>query len=279
MNTLKNPCHGQDALAVQCALAAAGFYSGNLDGDFGPGTEAAVTAFQKQNGLSPTGIVDSQTAAALGIPDSLPVSCSMPSVTVDMVKQMFPGTPVANIQANLPYVLNALADAGLGDRQMVLMALATIRAETASFLPISEFISPDNTSPGGQPFDKYDNAARLGNQGSPDGSNFRGRGFIQLTGRYNYNFHGAAIGLGTGLIDNPILANDPAIAAKLMASFLKAHQADIRTALANNQLDTARSLVNGGQNGLPEFEDAFNIGSSILPQDPLLASSTTNASS
>jgi peptidoglycan L-alanyl-D-glutamate endopeptidase CwlK len=281
MTVLKNPCHGQDALTAQCALAAAGFYSGDLDGSFGPGTEAAVIAFQKQNGLPPTGIVDSQTAAALGITDPAPVSSKIPAVTVEMVSQMFPGTPVANIQANLPHVLNALADAGLGDRQMVLMALATIRAETASFLPISEFISINNNTspPGDRPFDMYDNASRLGNQGSPDGSNFRGRGFIQLTGRFNYTFHGAAIGLGTGLIDKPIQANDPAIAAKLLASFLKANEADIRNALASNNLDTARRLVNGGHNGFPQFEDAFNIGSGILPKDPLLASSTSNGSS
>ena len=36
---------------------------------------------------------------------------------------------------------------------MVLMALATIRAETESFEPISEGKSKFNTSPGGRPFD------------------------------------------------------------------------------------------------------------------------------
>lgn len=274
MTTVQVGSRGQDALNVQCALAAAGFYSGDLDGDFGPHTQAAVIAFQQQqNGLRTDGVVDAATAAALGIEDSPPVSCKITGVTVEMVSQMFPGTPVANIQANLPYVLNALADAGLGDRQMVLMALATIRAETACFLPISEGISPDNTTPpGDQPFDKYDK--KLGNQGHPDGSNFRGRGFIQLTGRSNFQVHSAAIGLGDALIQHPTQAHDQTIAAKLMASYLKLNEPRIRTALAANKLDEARQAVNGGINGLPQFEDAYNIGLRVLPPDPLLASST-----
>ena len=37
----------------------------NADGDFGPGTEKAVKAFQKKSSLSVTGIVDQVTLKAL----------------------------------------------------------------------------------------------------------------------------------------------------------------------------------------------------------------------
>ena len=37
----------------------------NADGDFGPGTEKAVKAFQKKSGLPTTGIVDQATLKAL----------------------------------------------------------------------------------------------------------------------------------------------------------------------------------------------------------------------
>src|ERR1035438_2959261 len=143
------------------------------------------------------------------------------SVTVQIVSQMFPVTPLGNIKANLPPVLGALVSAKLPDKPMILMALGTIRAETESFEPISEGQSRFNTSPGGQPFDLYDSRADLGNQGPPDGERFKGRGFVQLTGRANYQFHGNAIRLGNQLIDNPDLANDPSVAAQLLASFLK----------------------------------------------------------
>jgi peptidoglycan L-alanyl-D-glutamate endopeptidase CwlK len=177
---------------------------------------------------------------------------------------MFPGVPVKNITENLPFVLKALADAGLGDKDMILMALATIRAETGNFTPLSEFQSKFNTPPGGPPFSLYDNREDLGNQGPPDGANFKGRGYIQLTGRSNYQIHGAAIGLGNQLIDNPGLANQPDIAGKLLASFLKSHEQQIRNALAKSDLKTARRLVNGGSHGLDQFTQAFNIGKNLI---------------
>jgi peptidoglycan L-alanyl-D-glutamate endopeptidase CwlK len=188
-----------------------------------------------------------------------------PNVTVAMVSQMFTGTPVANIQTNLPFVLRALTDAGLGDKAMILMALATIRAETGNFTPLSEFQSRFNTPPGGPPFSLYDNRHDLGNQGPPDGANFRGRGYIQLTGRSNYQLHGAAIGLGNQLITNPALANQPDIAAKLLASFLKRKELAIRNALSTNNLALARRLVNGGSHGLQAFTAAYNIGRNVIP--------------
>ncbi|HMG71927.1 MAG TPA: hypothetical protein VK582_00385 [Pyrinomonadaceae bacterium] len=46
-------------------------------------------------------------------------------------------------------------------------------------------------------------------------------------GRANYAQHGAAIGLGNQLIDNPGLANQPDIAAKLLASFLKSRSNEL----------------------------------------------------
>jgi peptidoglycan L-alanyl-D-glutamate endopeptidase CwlK len=153
----------------------------------------------------------------------------------------------------------------MADKIMVLMALATIRAETGEFLPISEGVSSFNTSPGGPPFDLYDHRADLGNQGPPDGERFKGRGFVQLTGRANYRQHGEAIGLGTQLLDNPDLANDPEIAARLLASFLKSREAAIRAAVAAGDLAQARKLVNGGSHGIDAFTGAWRTG------DPLIA--------
>jgi len=90
---------------------------------------------------------------------------------------MFPGTRVSNIKANLPRVLDALRAEGLADKPMVLTALATIRAESASFVPVSEKVSRYNTSPGGHPFDLCDKREDLGNVGHPDGEAFKRRDF------------------------------------------------------------------------------------------------------
>jgi hypothetical protein len=197
----------------------------------------------------------------------LAVSGYLSKVMAANVFPIFPGTPHGNITANLPYVCDGLRACDLDDRPMLLMALGTIRAETASFRAISEGVSQYNTSPGGQPFDLYDPptqiAKTLGNIHKGDGPKFKGRGFVQLTGRSNYARVGAQI--GRDLTGNPELCNDPLTAGRILAQFLKNNESAIRTALKNNDLAKARKLVNGGSHGLAEFEDAYHIGLSSLP--------------
>jgi peptidoglycan L-alanyl-D-glutamate endopeptidase CwlK len=167
-------------------------------------------------------------------------------------------------QEYLPYVLQALQEEGLTDKKMVLMALATIRAETAGFVPLSEFKSKYNTSPSGPPYNLYDFRKDLGNNAKGDGDRFKGRGFIQLTGRFNYQKYGKAIGLGDELANNPDRANEPAIAAKILAKFLKDKERAIKEALLDGSFATARRLVNGGRHGLQEFIAAYQIGETLL---------------
>ena len=287
MPVLREGARGAEVTKLQTRLKQLGFDPKGVDGKFGEDTRDALVAFQISKGLPPDGRADSDTLQALGLSNTEPLPTSQPSTiaitpaspppaatpassspfpaaTVNVVSKMFPGTPVANIQANLPIVLEALADAGLADKEMVLMALGTIRAETASFRAISEGISKFNTTPGRHPFNLYDNRASLGNLGRPDGARFKGRGFVQLTGRDNYRIHGAAIGLGDRLITNPDLANRTDIAAKLLASFLKNKEQAIRDALHAGDLKLARKLVNGGSHGLTEFTDAYNIGKALI---------------
>jgi len=256
---MKKGSSGAEVQALQTRLAHLGFDPGPLDGVFGGATDSAVRAFQRSKGLPSDGAVGPETASALGL-------SAIPGVTVEIVSRMFPGTPVEDIEANLPPLLNALVEAQLDDHRMVLMALGTIRAETAGFQPISEGPSPFNTSPGGQPFDLYDRRRDLGNQGAPDGERFKGRGFVQLTGRANYGVRGQAIGLGAQLVENPDRANEPAIAAKLLASFLKSRETQIRSALEAGDLPAARRLVNGGRHGVDAFSQAYRTGDRLIAE-------------
>ena len=54
-----------DNATVQAALAALCFYSGEIDGDFGPLSEDALKVFQADAGLDPDGVVGPLTSAAL----------------------------------------------------------------------------------------------------------------------------------------------------------------------------------------------------------------------
>jgi peptidoglycan L-alanyl-D-glutamate endopeptidase CwlK len=185
-----------------------------------------------------------------------------PDITPELVHKLFPATPLANIQANLPAIVAAMQAVNLGDRDMILMALSTIRAETECFEPISEQPSRFNTSPTGHPFDLYDHRTDLGNQGPPDGASFRGRGFIQLTGRANYTRYAQRTGLD--LVNHPELACRLDVAAQLLALFLLDKEPAIRHALANNDLAAARRLVNGGSNGLDRFSACYSSGCEVL---------------
>jgi len=263
MALFKEGASGSEIVKLQEALEKKGFSPGSIDGDFGSATEAAVIAFQKSEGLLADGIVGSATFSALNGVAEVEEERAV-GVSVAIVSKMFPFTHVRNIKENLPFVLQALAADQLNDTAMILMALATIRAETESFMPISEGKSRFNTSPDGHPFDLYDQRKDLGNQGAPDGEQYKGRGFIQLTGRSNYQVHGKAIGMGNQLIDTPTLANDPAIAAQLLSSFLKRKERRIKEALLDNDLKHARRLVNGGSHGLDRFSEAFHIGDQLI---------------
>ena len=52
---------------VQTKLKNWGYYSGKIDGIYGPKTKEAVKYFQRKNGLTVDGIVGKKTAAAMGI--------------------------------------------------------------------------------------------------------------------------------------------------------------------------------------------------------------------
>jgi putative chitinase len=264
METLKDGATGADVTRLQTLLQAKGFPPGAIDGNFGPGTEAAVLAFQKSEGFVADGVVGQQTAQALGFTVAeLPPAPGMPNVTVAIVAKMFPVTPVRNITAHLPNVLSALIGKDLTVLALVLCALGTIRAETEGFVPISEGISRYNTSPNGPDFDLYDNRKDLGNLGPPDGANFRGRGFVQLTGRSNYTKFGPLVGV-PNLVATPQQANDPVTASKILAAFIDSKRLEIENALAANNLAKARELVNGGSNGLDRFTAAYQIGKQLL---------------
>ncbi|MDD3655029.1 MAG: peptidoglycan-binding protein [Desulfotomaculaceae bacterium] len=62
---LQQGANGNEVLQLQAQLQQLGYYSGGVDGIFGPGTFSAVINFQRDSGLEADGIVGQQTAQAL----------------------------------------------------------------------------------------------------------------------------------------------------------------------------------------------------------------------
>jgi predicted chitinase len=104
---------------------------------------------------------------------------------------------------------------------------------------------------------------------SNDGENFKGRGYVQLTGRANYT--AADRELHLGLVEHPERAGEPAIAARILIWYIAKRQNKIRHHLGGmspNYLE-ARALVNGKNadgtvNGLDDFETAYDLAMALL---------------
>lgn len=214
-----------------------------------PGSQAGGNQPVGFNG--PGGNDPAANGKSIATGSNLPASSLAERFSADRVSQLYAGSAAPNVQQYLPHILGALKEQGIDDPQMALYALATIKVETGSFKPISEYS-------GGY---AYEGRKDLGNTQPGDGHRFMGRGFIQLTGRANYESYGRQ--LGVDLVNNPELANDPQIAARVLALYLKNHEGRIRSALAAGDMAAARRVVNGGTNGLQGFSEAYRQGQAL----------------
>jgi hypothetical protein len=70
-----------DIAQLQRILIDLGYYTGSVDGYFGPQTRSAVIGFQRDNGLVPDGLVGPLTRAALGLAQVGPAPLSTPTST------------------------------------------------------------------------------------------------------------------------------------------------------------------------------------------------------
>ncbi|VTU16475.1 hypothetical protein [Variovorax sp. PBL-E5] len=106
-------------------------------------------------------------------------------------------------------------DPDIDDDRRVAYMLATVKHECANtFQPITEFGADSY-------FAKYESGTaigrRLGNTQPGDGLRFKGRGYVQITGRANYLKLGQAVNLGTAFIDQPTRVLEPVNAYRIMS--------------------------------------------------------------
>lgn len=100
-------------------------------------------------------------------------------------------------------------DASLVNVQHAAYILATVSRETGfKFVPVYEMGRRIY-------FNRYDGRHDLGNTQPGDGFRYRGRGYVQITGRNNYDHFGDQ--LNVDLVGNPDLALDPGIAYIIMS--------------------------------------------------------------
>lgn len=159
-----------------------------------------------------------------------------------------------NVDENLVRVKQALAEQGITDPNIVNATLANVMKETGG-RNVSENLNYANSSNDrlrqvfGSRASRFSDAEldeikkdpeklgemmygsdtemgrRMGNTEAGEGYKFRGRGFVQLTGKTNYQKASQALFGDDRLVQNPDLLNDPDIAAKTSAWYMKETQA------------------------------------------------------
>ena len=115
-------------------------------------------------------------------------------------------------------------------------------------------------------FRKYDpkyaprKAKELGNKKVGDGARYKGRGYIQLTGRYNYKRAGEALGLP--LEAKPELVEKPEVAAKVAVWFWKNRVQPRVDDFGNTK--AATKPINSGLKGLQDRKDKFQDFKAVM---------------
>jgi putative chitinase len=247
-------------------------------GTFGPKTEAAVIAFQKANGLKDDGIVGDGTWNKLFLTTAQPTLTAVPAPTTILVSSF----KLDKLKGHIPdSVIAAIPDTAAKFNITNVLRLAHFLAqaghESGQFKATSENLNYSSKGLLGI-FPRYFNTAtaeqyarkpemiaskvyggRMGNgaEVTKDGYKFRGRGYIQLTGKDNYTQFDKTV-------PEDILANPDLVATKyaLMSAawfFDKNKLWGICDKGADQATVTAvTKRVNGGTIGLPDRIKHFN---------------------
>lgn len=142
------------------------------------------------------------------------------------------------------------------------MAVAQFAHESAGFHTTTEYATGS----------AYEGRRDLGNVRAGDGRRFRGRGYIQVTGRNNYA--AASRAFGVDFTRNPTLLATPKYAALVSCWWWAAHGlnrlASDTGIPANRRCLAVTRVINGGTNGLEErqayYKRALAVADQLVPR-------------
>ena len=270
---LKNGSKGEDVKKLQTKLGL------TADGAFGPGTENKVKEWQSANGLTADGIVgDGTWSKMFGSTQVIKEDVIIPSggsLNIEKLKGHIPDAVIAQIP-------DTAKKFNITNNLRLAHFLSQCGHESGGFKAVSENL---NYSADGlkKIFGKYFPGTlsesyakqpekiasrvyggRMGNgdESSKEGYKFRGRGFIQLTGKANYTNFTKFI--GEDCISNPDLVSTKYPLASAAFFFDSNKLWSICDKGADDATVTAvTKRVNGGTIGLPDrikhFKEYYNL--------------------
>ena len=175
------------------------------------------------------------------------------------------GRLAVNQVAGIEFLLKATEGLPLRHRAYV---LATAWHETG---PASSdlHMTPRREIWGPTPAQKrYEGRADLGNTQPGDGKRFMGRGYVQITGRANYNR--ASTIVGRDLVSNPDLTMDPDFAAKIIVHGMVHGWFTGRKMSDFDSYVNMRRVVNGTDKAalIAGYAEKFEAAIKMLPAKP-----------
>ena len=175
--------------------------------------------------------------------------------------QVMPTLALAKRQLYLPH-LNAAMQAYAVDTPLRTAAfVAQLAHESGEFRWMEEIWGPTPAQLRYEP--PGDLAAKLGNTQAGDGKRYKGRGPIQITGRFNYTKFGGLLGLD--LVANPALAAAPEVAFKTAGLFWQSN--GLNELADGRQFVAITRRINGGTNGLVDRQMYYERAKAVLGTD------------
>ncbi|MDQ0666333.1 glycoside hydrolase family 19 protein [Pseudomonas sp. W2I6] len=164
--------------------------------------------------------------------------------------------PNAGRQAGVfvPVLNVAMTKYGIVTRLRIAAFIAQIGHESGQFRWLKELWGPT-----AQQAD-YEGRSDLGNTEKGDGSKYRGRGLIQVTGRANYAACGDALGLD--LVNKPELLEQPQHAAMSAAWFWSSQ--GLNTLADQSDFLKITRRINGGINGLADRQALYKVALKVM---------------
>jgi putative chitinase len=262
---LKLGSEGEDVKKLQVKLGIEAI------GKFGPKTDAAVKAWQSANGLKADGIVGDGTwskmfgtstpavkpaAAPIANSGNLKLS-NLKGHIPDAVIAMIPDT-AAKFGINTPLRLaHFLAQCGhesggfRATQENLNYSAKGLNGIFRKYFPTEAAANAYARQPQKIASKVYGNRMGNGNEASGEGYKFRGRGYIQLTGKENYTAFGKSI--GEDILSNPDVVSSKYALLSAAWFFSKNGLHKMADSGASDAVVTQiTKRVNGGTIGLPD---------------------------
>jgi putative chitinase len=224
---------GEEVKKIQIKLGL------NPDGDFGRNTETAVKKWQKDNGLKDDGVVGDITWNKL-FNNTTSTKVSNEILKLEKLKGIIPDKVISQIP-DTAVKFNITTNLRLAH------FLSQCSHESGNFKWVVELASGK----------AYEGRKDLGNTQPGDGVKFKGRGYIQLTGRANYDKFSKFV--NEDCVSNPDLVSTkyPMLSAAYFFDKNKLWKiCDLGS--TDEVVEKVSRRVNGGTNGLLDRQQKFD---------------------